>query len=156
MTVMLTLLSLLVSSGGSMPQSVKALWNHYAIEIPANYRAKNITPSIADFELYEVVAREGDARCVLYFGNAPAFPKYKWPGPPIQHQDKEKRIRVHAFTNTTGTMEGLLEFGRLSYRGVEQSPFSSVHYFCERTSSNQALLFDRMIKSIVVVKPRLD
>ena len=149
--------SMLLLAGGEMPaKPTREVWNHFAIEIPATYVAKNVTPRMADFQLYEVVSGDGRSRCTLYFGNHPAFPKLKWSNPPIEERHKGVVVKEYGYTPEERRIEGLLRFSGLAYGGTDESPFSMVHYVSENLEPAQAQSFMRMVGSIVVVKRRLD
>jgi hypothetical protein len=154
--IIVVLFSLQCAGGNMLAASARRNWNHYSIEIPASHSARDVTPAIADFELYEVVADDRRTRCMVYFGNAPAFPKYKWPDAPLAYRKDGRRVKEYAYSADTKKIEGLIEFPGLSYRGSDQSPYSFVHYYAESLDSIEAAAYARMIKSIVVVKRNLD
>ena len=141
---------------GSAPAAASLILQHYSIEIPAGYEAKDVSPPTMDFALYQVT-RRGSKRlaCSLYLGNSPNFPELHWSG--------RKAVETKSDDHTTtafqrqGAIEGVMSFSGLTYKEQRSgSPWTSVHYLCH--DLDQAGMRDmlRMIASIKVVRPHVD
>ena len=135
--------------------SVKKV-NHYAINLPSGYELLDITPGMADFELFEIVNKENRSdKMRLYFGNQPDFPSYDWAESPLKSMGEGVKKTFYDYRESDGALEGVLVFSSLSYRGSNQSPYSKIHYFAKAINCEAGARFLRVISSIKVVRPAL-
>ena len=153
---------LLMLGGGQMNQvfgkeaSEKKV-NHYSFKLPVGYISKDITPPMMDFELIEIhKAKSHKTKLVLYFGNNPSFPKFKWDTSPMEEKDGNRTRRSFGYRESDGAMEGVLIFTGLSYRGSNQSPYTQIHYFASGVDKNSAGELSGIIASLKVVEPNLN
>jgi hypothetical protein len=127
---------------------------HYSIEIPAGYEARHV-PVRADFDLSQV-GRRGSSKvsCGFYLGNFSQFPQGHW------GRRKPLETRGENRTTTTfqcpGTLEGLITFSGLSYKKSGDSPWTTVHYFCDDLDESGMKDMLGMVDSIKVVRPHVD
>jgi hypothetical protein len=129
-------------------------FNHYAIEIPAGYVVKDVSPPMTDFDLYQLIDGKGKVKCGLYFGNAPKFPTYKWGSKlPVETRDASRAKK--AFQSST-RMEGVLKFSGLTYKTTPDTPFSMIHFFADGLSTDEIKAFSAMVDSIHVVQKHLE
>jgi hypothetical protein len=153
---------LAISGGGCMNMafgkglSEKKI-NHYSLQIPHDYRMRDITPPMMDFELYEV-HKVGNPKVKfdIYFGNNPSFPKFKWKEESLNSTKDNCSTKVFKYRKSDGAIEGLLSYSGLSYKGSNQSPYTTIHYFASGLSEKEADVLLGIISSIKVVKPNLN
>jgi hypothetical protein len=130
--------------------------NHYDLDLPAGYAVKDITPPLADFELYEISGSRAGARLGLYFGNHPQFPKYEWAGPPRSESKKGRTSQQYPYSSKERRMEGRIMFDGLSYKTTAHSPYTYAHYFATDVNADEARIFEEIVRSIRVARPHLD
>jgi hypothetical protein len=130
--------------------------NHYSIHVPSGYVLRDITPQMADFELFEIVNKDDRSdKLSLYFGNFPQFPSYDWKESPTESAGAGVKKTFYNYRKSDGSLEGVLVFSGLSYRHSAYSPYSRIHYFATAVSSEASDRFLKIIASIEVVKPNL-
>jgi hypothetical protein len=130
--------------------------NHYSIHVPTGYVLRDVTPQMADFDLFEITNQEDHSdKLSIYFGNHPHFPVYDWKDPPSESTDAAVRKTVYNYRASDGSLEGMLVFSGLSYRHSAQSPYSRIHYFAKATNSEASERFLKIIASIEVANPNL-
>jgi hypothetical protein len=147
-------LALIAATPAAPTAGTVRTFNHYAIEIPAGYVVKDVSPPRMDFEIYNLVDGKGKVKCGLYFGNAPQFPMFKWESQsPTESKDANRTKKAY---RSATRMEGLLEFSGLTYKGIPATPFSIIHYFADGLSAADAKAVSAMVESIRVVQKHLD
>jgi hypothetical protein len=129
---------------------------HYSIEVPAGYEAKDVSPPMMDFEVYRVARQHSNGvACGLYLGNAPGFPKLRWSSKKPVETKGDGRI-TKAFERP-GALEGLIEFSGLTYKDSKiGSPFTFIHYWCDKLDEGSGRDMLKMIASIKVARAHLD
>jgi hypothetical protein len=126
---------------------------HYAIEVPADYTLKDVSPKIMDFDLYALAEkRTGIVKCTLYVGNAPAFPKLRWSGKPTE---STQNLGTKKEYRSSDRIEGLMTFQGLTYKDSAGSPFTSLHYFADHLSAADLKVVAAMVGSISIAKKDL-
>ena len=130
--------------------------NHYSIHVPSSYVLRDITPQMADFELFEVVNKEDRSdKLSIYFGSHPQFPGYDWKEPPSESAGAGVRKTFYNYRESDGSLEGMLVFSGLSYRHSAHSPYSRIHYFAKAANSEASERFLKIIASIEIANPNL-
>ena len=135
-----------ISAAGPVVQMVE----HYAIEVPAGYTLKDVSPKLIDFELFALVDKRTSAtKCTLYIGNFPSFPKLRWAGSPTESKGSDRTRREF---RSTDRIEGVMTFTGVTYQDSTGSPFTSIHYFADRLSGAEIKVVTAMVDSIRVAK----
>jgi hypothetical protein len=152
---MMGILALVLTSAATVPADGRVVQQveHYAIEVPAGYVLKDVSPKMMDFELYALTEkRTGKAKCTLYVGNQPAFPKLRWSGKPVESRQSggtRKEFR------SSDRVEGLMTFQDVTYKDSGGSPFQTIHYFAEHLSAPDMTVLAAMLDSITVTRKEL-
>jgi len=136
------------------PHTTRSI-NHYDVDLPTDFAIEDRSPRRADFDLYEITAGRSGAKLVLYVGNHPSFPKFKWAGAPVSESRDGRSAKEYRYSPAEKRMEGVLTFSGLSYKATE-SPYTHVHYFAADVDPSAARLFEDIIRSIRVARAHLD
>ena len=127
---------------------------HYAIEVPAGYVLKDVSPKLMDFDLYALAdQRTGTVKCTLYVGNHPAFPKFRWRGKPIEsgrNGETRKEFR------SSDRVEGVMNFSGVTYKNTPGSPFETIHYFADHLNAHEMQVLTALLDSIHIARAHLE
>jgi len=127
---------------------------HFSIEVPPGFELDDMSPEMADFEIYDLVDRaKQKLLCRLYFGNYPRFPMYSWSGTAkfsTAPRREQKEFR------SADRIEGTITFSGLRFKGFPVTPWSIIHYFADDLSESDLQLIERMIQSIEVTRISID
>jgi hypothetical protein len=146
MAGILTLMFLAVATPPA--ESKMQVIEHYAVQVPAGYVLKDVSPKLMDFELYALTdSRSGEVKCTLYVGNNPRFPTLRWSGNPSQsHQGAGTRREFRS----ADRIEGVMMFERVSKSSL-MSPFQVIHYFADHLSAVDMKAVAALVDSVIVV-----
>jgi hypothetical protein len=148
-TLALVFLAATAAPGESKMQVIE----HYAVQVPAGYILKDMSPKMMDFDLYALTeSSSGEVKCTLYVGNDPRFPRFRWSGKPIESSPAggtRKEFR------SADRIEGLLTFKGVTYGNSLPSPFQTIHYFADHLSAIDMKVVTALVDSVSVVKKDL-
>jgi hypothetical protein len=143
-------LALVAAQPVSAVRPVAQIVEHYAIEVPAGYALKDVSPKLIDFELFALVdKRTRSTKCTLYIGNFPSFPMFRWAGSPIESKGSDRTRREF---RSAHRVDGLMSFRGVTYQDSAESPFTSIHYFADHLSRAEIKIVTAMVDSIRVAK----
>lgn len=136
--------------------TTKTMIAHYSLAIPDGYAIRRVSPPMVDFLVYEVFKKGAErVRLGMYFGNFPDFPDEHWGKAPLSQRAEGRTIAYFPFDPEARRIEGLLQFDIQMTLGDLPSPYSQIHYFSGRVTRKEAAVFERVVSSVAVLKPRL-
>ena len=123
---------------------------------PQVTKPTDVSPPMMDFEVYRVARQHSNGvACGLDFGNAPGFPKLHG-----RRRNLSRRRAMGArprHSRDRARSEGLIEFSGLTYKDSKiGSPFTFIHYWCDRLDEGAGRDMLKMITSIKVARAHLN